>query len=233
MLADVAADLYQRRALIADGHHRYATHLRYRAERREAAAGSGPADFGLALLVDARRFGPRVQAIHRVIPSLSIEAAVEGARGGFAVQELGSGRSEALAALTRAGTAGRTAFLLAGGGRHLLLSDPRPDAVDSAMPPERSAAWQRLDVSVAHCLLIRSLWGLDDEDVATVGFAHDVPAAIDAADAAGGTALLLNPTPTSDVAAVAAAGERMPRKSTLYTPKPATGLVLRAYDLES
>jgi uncharacterized protein (DUF1015 family) len=29
------------------------------------------------------------------------------------------------------------------------------------------------------------------------------------------------------VTAVAAAGERMPRKSTLFTPKPASGLVMR------
>jgi uncharacterized protein (DUF1015 family) len=39
--------------------------------------------------------------------------------------------------------------------------------------------------------------------------------------------VLLNPTSAEAVAAVAAAGERMPRKSTLFTPKPRTGLVLR------
>jgi uncharacterized protein (DUF1015 family) len=39
--------------------------------------------------------------------------------------------------------------------------------------------------------------------------------------------LLLNPTPVADVTAVAGAGERMPRKSTLFTPKPRTGLLLR------
>ncbi|MGZ6764642.1 MAG: hypothetical protein ACXVEH_14755, partial [Nocardioides sp.] len=55
----------------------------------------------------------------------------------------------------------------------------------------------------------------------------DVHAAIAAAEASGGTAVLLNPTPVEDVMAVAAAGERMPRKSTLFTPKPRTGLVLR------
>jgi uncharacterized protein (DUF1015 family) len=31
------------------------------------------------------------------------------------------------------------------------------------------------------------------------------------------------------VAAVAAAGARMPRKSTLFTPKPASGLVMRRF----
>jgi uncharacterized protein (DUF1015 family) len=44
-------------------------------------------------------------------------------------------------------------------------------------------------------------------------------------------AVLLNPTPVDALVAVAAAGERMPRKSTFFTPKPRTGVVLRAHDL--
>ncbi len=51
--------------------------------------------------------------------------------------------------------------------------------------------------------------------------------ALAAAARTGGTAVLLNPTPVEAVAAVAGSGERMPRKSTLFTPKPATGLVIR------
>ena len=45
----------------------------------------------------------------------------------------------------------------------------------------------------------------------------------------GGTAVLLRPTPVAAVAAVAAAGARMPRKSTLFTPKPASGLLMRRF----
>jgi hypothetical protein len=182
--------------------------------------------------VDARSFGPQVHAIHRVVASLPLEQAVERARRGFAVHECNGDLAAALGALERAGVAGSPTFLLAGGGRHVLLTEPRPEALQKAMPADRSLAWQGLDVAVAHQLLISSLWGLDD-DVETVGFAHDVGAAVSAANAGGGTALLLNPTPTASVAEVAAAGERMPRKSTLYAPKPATGITLRAYDLEA
>jgi uncharacterized protein (DUF1015 family) len=83
-------------------------------------------------------------------------------------------------------------------------------------------------VTIAHLYLIRQLWGLEDrEDV--VDFRHDVPAALSAAAETNGCALLLNPTPVADVAAVAAAGDRMPRKSTLFVPKPATGLLIRAF----
>jgi len=54
-----------------------------------------------------------------------------------------------------------------------------------------------------------------------------VQGALAAAARSGGTAVLLNPTAVEAVAAVAGSGERMPRKSTLFTPKPSTGLVLR------
>ena len=43
-------------------------------------------------------------------------------------------------------------------------------------------------------------------------------------------AFLLNPTKVSEVSAVAAAGLRMPHKSTYFFPKPLTGLVLRVME---
>jgi len=149
---------------------------------------------------------------------------VSRAAAGFAVQDVPA--SSALAALAAADKA--TAFVVTDGDRWVLLTDPSPDLVASTLPAERSAAWRSLDVTIAHRVLIDRLWQLQDtEDV--VGFEHDVPAAVAAAQRTGGVALLLNPTPVEAVAAVAEAGERMPRKSTLFTPKPRTGLLIRAY----
>lgn len=59
-LATIAADLLPRRAVIADGHHRYATYRHYQAERHAAGDGPGPWDFGLTFLVDATVSGPQV-----------------------------------------------------------------------------------------------------------------------------------------------------------------------------
>jgi uncharacterized protein (DUF1015 family) len=230
-LAAIAADLFARRAIIADGHHRYATYLRYQEQRHEAGDGAGPWDFGLTLLVDASAFGPEVHPIHRVIPGLRPEDAVRRAEVHFAVRQLDGPVDEGLSALAAAGKGG-PAFLVSGGsseGPAWLLSDPGDDLL-ARLPTDRSAAWRGLDVTVAHYGLIRAVWGLPDTEQA-VGYEHDVAAALGAAAASQGTALLLNPTPVADVAAVAAAGERMPRKSTLFTPKPATGLLLRALDL--
>jgi uncharacterized protein (DUF1015 family) len=226
-LQAVAGDLLPRRAVIADGHHRYATYLRHQADRRAAGAAAGPWDRGLALLVDASRYGPQVHAIHRYVPGLSLPSAVSRAAEGFTVQDVPKGSALATLAAADKGAA----FLLTDGERWVLLTDPSPALLESTLPAERSAAWRSLDVTIAHRVLIDRLWGLQDtEDV--VGFEHDVRAVVTAAVRTGGVALLLNPTPVEAVAAVAEAGERMPRKSTLFTPKPRTGLLIRAYSDE-
>jgi uncharacterized protein (DUF1015 family) len=74
--------------------------------------------------------------------------------------------------------------------------------------------------------LVEKVWKRPD-DVDTVGYAHTIDEALADAHTSGGVALLLRPTPIGAVAAVAAVGARMPRKSTLFTPKPASGLVMR------
>jgi len=227
-LAEVADDLASRRAVIADGHHRYATFLRYQADRHGAGDGPGPWDLGLALLVDGSAFGPQVHAIHRVVPGLPAEVAAERATAGFRVEEITGGIDEALEQLAKAGVRGAS-YLVTDGERSWLLSEPDAVGLSAALPADRSQAWRLLDVTIAHLFLIRALWGLEDRE-GVVDFAHDVPEAIALAKSNGGSALLLNPTPVADVAAVAAAGDRMPRKSTLFVPKPATGLLIRAFE---
>jgi uncharacterized protein (DUF1015 family) len=229
LLAEVAADLHGRTATIADGHHRYETYLQRQAAAHAAGSGAGPWDRGLAFLVDTTAFGPQIHPIHRVLPGRDAEDLARRAARGATVHDLdGQDATDALAALAQAGAQGH-AFLLASGdgGTLRLVTEPDPERLGRTLPAERSEAWRSLDVTVLHRYLVEQLWdALDDE--LTVRYAHDVDEALALAAATDGTAVLLNPTPVEAVAAVAAAGERMPRKSTLFLPKPRTGLVLRA-----
>lgn len=230
VLAEIAADLLPRRAVIADGHHRYSTYLTNQANRYKDGRGSGPWDFGLVFLVDATRYGPRVRPIHRVLPGLPLADAVRLAGTGFTVTEVPGGEDATLDALAEAGrrdVIARHAFGLTDGRDWYLVTDPDPVRLDAALPAERSAGWRGLDVAVAHRYLIEELWGQEDSPE-VVGFEHDVADAVGAV-ANGGTALLLNATPAEEVIAVAGAGERMPRKSTMFVPKPRSGLLMRAY----
>lgn len=225
-LAAIAADLHPRTALIADGHHRYATYLQRQAAAHARGAGPGPWDAGLVLLVDTTSFGPEVHPIHRVVPGVAVGELARRSAAAAKVEDLsGTTLDDALGRLQVAGAAG-PAYLLADDDTILLLTEPSREGLDDALPAERSTAWRGLDVTVLHHYLVPHVWGLTD-DASTVGFEHDVARALDAARRSRGTAVLLNPTPAATVADVAAAGERMPRKSTLFTPKPRTGMVIR------
>ena len=224
----VASDLAARSALIADGHHRYAAYRQMQDRAREAGRGGGPWDFGLAFLVDSAAYPPRIGAIHRVIPALMPARAAEMAKGAFGVRPVPEGLDDAVRMLARAGQHG-PAFLLTDGAEQYLLTDPHPDRLAEAMPPDHSARWRSLGASVLRELLIKGAWGLPDADPEVVVVPGDAVAAVEAAREAGGTAVIGNPESAADVRAVAENGERMPRKSTSFGPKPRTGLVLRTF----
>jgi len=228
--AAIAADLASHQALIADGHHRYAAYLQLQARKQKAGAGAGPWDAGLALLVDSTAFPPRIGAIHRVVPGLRAATAARLAEPAFTVRALpGVTEQEALATLREASER-HTAFLVAGGQEYYLLTDPDPDAAKDAMP-NRSDRWRALSAAVMQELLLGRLWHIKDDDQ-HVEVHHDADEALrSAARSADRTAVICPPLSADVVRDVAAHGERVPRKSTSFAPKPRTGLVLRSFAL--
>jgi uncharacterized protein (DUF1015 family) len=228
--AAIAADLASHQALIADGHHRYAAYLQLQERKRTAGAGPGPWDAGLALLVDSTAFPPQIGAIHRVVPGLCPATAARLAEPAFTVRALpGVTGQEALAALRDAGERGM-AFLVAGGQEFYLLTDPDPEAVQAAMPG-RSPRWRALSAAVMQELLLGRLWQVKDDEQ-HVEIHHDSGEALRAvAGSAESTAVICPPLSADMVRDVAAHGERVPRKSTSFAPKPRTGLVLRSFAL--
>lgn len=258
-IAAINEDLHPRQALIADGHHRYATYRLL--QRREhalhqppagAAAHHGPTnassptggsptggnqatpdpeasqspwDFGLALLVDTDAYPPDLKPIHRVIPRLPLDEAVARAKGAWRVQDF-PGLEEGLAALD---AAEEPAYLLAGDDGAHLLTNPDPLQLAQAMPADRSDRWNSLNTSILSEFVLPKVWGLRDEEETVRIVHHDPHAAVRLARTTGGTAVILKPLAIADVLAVAAGGERVPRKSTSFGPKPRTGLILRTF----
>jgi uncharacterized protein (DUF1015 family) len=225
--ARISEDLGPRQALIADGHHRYATYRRLQAERRTGGGGAGPWDRGLALLVDSVTYPLRVQAIHRVVEGLSLADALAPAAEVFTVEAVAGDLDAALALLH--GESRGHPFVLTDGSAFWLLTEPDEGRVAAALPSGQSDLWRSLDASVLDALLLEQLWSVDPTS-ARVRYVHDAAGALRAAARSNGTAVLLKPVDVGDVLAVAARGERMPRKSTSFGPKPRTGLVLRLFD---
>ncbi|MFC8270550.1 DUF1015 domain-containing protein [Streptomyces cinereoruber] len=224
--AAVAADLGRHQALIADGHHRWATYLRLREEH----VAPGPWNYGLVLLVDTARHPLRVRAIHRLLNRLPVADALAAVEGSFRVRRLGGSLPEALEALASAAADGN-AFLLAGDGAFHLLDRPDPALLDRTIRADRPEAWRTLDATVLHSTLLEHVWHVPDapEDIAYI---HDTEAAVDQAERRGGTAVLMHPVREEVVRDLARQGVTMPRKSTSFGPKPATGLVLRSLALD-
>ncbi|KOX33460.1 MULTISPECIES: DUF1015 domain-containing protein [unclassified Streptomyces] len=224
--AAVAADLGRHQALIADGHHRWATYLRLREEH----VPPGPWNYGLVLLVDTARYPLRVRAIHRLLNRLPVADALAAVEGSFRVRRLDGSLPEALESLAAA-TAGGNAFLLAGDGAFHLLDRPDPALLARTIRTDRPGAWRTLDATVLHSTLLEHVWHVPDapEDIAYI---HDTEAAVAQAERRGGTAVLMHPVREEVVRDLARQGVTMPRKSTSFGPKPATGLVLRSLALD-
>jgi hypothetical protein len=123
------------------------------------------------------------------------------------------------------GDPAESGFLISDGHRLARLTDPA-DEVRARIPREAPVAWRGLDVVLAHHGLLEHLWHRRDDPEAVL-IAHDVAEALHLARERAGVAVLLRAPSPTDVADVARAGARMPRKSTLFVPKPRTGLVLR------
>ncbi|MEU9504381.1 DUF1015 domain-containing protein [Streptomyces sp. NPDC048196] len=225
-LATIDADLARRQALIADGHHRWATYQRLY-EQQPGATAASPWASGLVLLVDTARYPLQVRAIHRVLPHLPPAKALAELAGAFRTRPLAGGLPDALRALEE--TPG-TAFVLSGGPDAFhLLDRPDPGLLDRTIRRDRPEAWRRLDATVLHSVLLDEVWHIPDHP-SDIGYLHHAEAAVAHAARHGGSAVLMRATSEETVRQLAECGVTMPRKSTSFGPKPATGLVLRTLE---
>ncbi|WP_335937243.1 DUF1015 domain-containing protein [Streptomyces sp. PTD5-9] len=224
--AEIETDLARHQALIADGHHRWATYLRL---QREHTA-PGPWDYGLVLLVDTAHYPLRVRAIHRLLHRLPAAEALAALTGLFRVRDIEGPLPHALDALAGAAAEGN-AFLLAGNGGFHLVDRPDPALLHRTVPADRPAAWRALDATVLHAALLNHVWRIPDAPE-HIGYIHDAAAAVEQAERRGATAVLMHPVREEVVRDLARQGVTMPRKSTSFGPKPASGLVLRSLALD-
>ncbi|MGW3684987.1 DUF1015 domain-containing protein [Streptomyces sp. NPDC005125] len=224
--SEIETDLARHQALIADGHHRWATYLRLQQEHTVP----GPWDFGLVLLVDTARYPLRVRAIHRLLHRLPVTDALAALNGVFRVRDVEGPLPVALDALAEAATEGN-AFLLAGDGRFHLVDRPDKALLARTVPADRPLAWRTLDATVLHATLLDHLWQIPDTPE-HIAYIHDTEAAVDQAERHNATAVLMHPVREEVVRDLARQGVTMPRKSTSFGPKPASGLVLRSLTLD-
>jgi uncharacterized protein (DUF1015 family) len=236
--------------LIADGHHRYETALRY-AREAEAAQPGLPARaeprYFMTFLANGDSPDLVVFPTHRHVhslPSFSFDAVVRGARPFFEVEELPAGAPAdvVLAALRRAGERGPSVAAAGGAsggggttGQVVVLTlKPGADLDSHPVLGAKPAVMRKTDVAVLHDAILEHLLGITPEAQAAktnLWYPQDARAALSDVRAGRGQVLfLMNGTPVAQVRAVAEAGEVMPQKSTFFYPKVLTGLVIHSLD---
>ena len=220
--------------LIADGHHRYETALNYLRERENESEMSGSEGDSAVMMmcVSMEDDGLVVLPTHRVVKNVEI-ANLKTKLGPFfdfhaqnSLQDLETALNDAPATQTALGLILPDAFWL--------LSIRESESHLALMDATKSAAYNALDVSVLHGLILERELGIDAEKLAAGGHVSYTIHAADAAKAVQNgeaqAAFLLRSTPVAQVQAVADAGDKMPQKSTYFYPKLLTGLVLRPLD---
>ena len=242
-LAALSGALAKQPLIIADGHHRYETALRYRDARRAAAggaAGDAPYDYVLAYFVNMADPGLAIFGTHRLVRDLPREilaALPHCLTPYFTVEQVADTPDEAGPALR--------AFLDERWDRPTPETAPvafglymaetadsyglvlRQDAAPSAQAGPGTP--RALDVTILQEVVLERCLGVSGEKVTAgsyVTFVKEWDEALrrlqDGSHQAG---LFLNPTRLDQVRTMALSGERMPQKSTYFYPKLPTGLL--------
>lgn len=233
-IAAVCEDFADRKLYIADGHHRYETALNFRNWCREnglSDGGDGP-DYVMMMLVDMENDGLVVFPTHRMVrdlPAFDADRLLASCETYFDVSAR-TGLSGIEPALSALYGEGKKAFAFYAGGENWTLLTLKDASVMAELLPEKSEAYRGLDVSVLHSLILERLLGIDRENMANqknLCYTRSMEEAIASVRSGeSNCAFLLNPTRVQEIRDVAAAGEKMPQKSTYFYPKLITGLVM-------
>jgi len=200
---------------IADGHHRYATALRY----RDAVGPDGAWTLGYLTPIEAP--GLLVEPYHRILSEgPSLEDAARRLGGLF---RLAPQRDAATAAAAVAASSAPYAFALAEPGKGAVAVETEPGA-ERLLAADGPACLWALDTYFLHRAVLGPLLGVPD---AAVSYVHSLAEAEEAlAQASCRLAVLMRATPVRQIVDVAEAGESMPPKSTFFHPKLPSGLVI-------
>lgn len=238
ILRQVTAAMRSKPLFIADGHHRYETALSYQKLRRQQTGPQTelqPYDSVLMLLTPLEDPGLTVLPTHRVattpLPSLDqikhmLGDMFEFREFSFTPSTQFQARTQFLAALKTEGKSAPVFGLTRQGDDRYITLTLKPAHRPSAQASPRT----KLDVSLLQQLIVTKLCPTQQEQEAILYTKDDHEALDWVANGTGTGAFLLNATKVSEVQTVAAAGERMPHKSTYFYPKPLTGLVINVMD---
>ena len=237
----ICRNLAQQPLYIADGHHRYEsalTHQRERSACSSSMSGDEVFNFVMMTLVDFSDPGLLILPPHRLVRGISKSTLDElGAKleALFEIEKLPLSmpgvwqKVDDLLTGVKPGETNQVRLVLFGlAAEHLLVLKLRDPAAASRMIPYfHSELYKSLDVSIIDHIILEELLGLGSgREEARIAYGYDKQEAVNRVlDQEYQLTFLVNPVKPEVVKAIADAGDRMPRKSTYFYPKPPAGLV--------
>lgn len=206
-VAAISTAVATRPVVIADGHHRYAVSRAYRDEVRATTARTDTAaELTMTYVAELVADQLSVEAIHRLFTGISAADLLDALSRSFDAMSAGPVGPATLDEMSR-----RDALCLV-----------RPDGTGVLLRPRSAAFGGVRDLDSAR--LEHALAGVEH----TVAYQHGVGHVLDAVTSGAASAgILIRPVSVAEIRRTADEGLLMPPKSTFFTPKLRTGLVLR------
>ncbi len=248
IIESVQNNLKHKRLFIADGHHRYETALNYKQQfdNQPRKDNNLPLhNYVMMLLVNLYDPGLIILPTHRLVKNAEADrtkSLTEKLQQDFILEEypLEPGKKDIkdfLRDLSKFNDCDNSTSIHSnvfgiylGNGRLIKATLRESKNLHMLMPPNKSSAWQGLDVSVLHSLIIEKHLGIGPELLAKgdhVIYTREEEGALEAVDRGDfQLAFFLNPTNIEEVTEVAENAEKMPQKSTYFYPKVISGMVI-------
>ncbi len=231
-IGELCEKMRDKKLYIADGHHRYETALNYQRYVQDNLDEVGSSDYVTMMNVNMENPGLVVFPTHRIVkdlPEYDFKAVCERCSEYFEVTPY-LNREKGEVGLEEAYKKGEKAFVLFSGDNNYTLLKLNDSEAMKKLLPDACEALRQLDVSVLHTLVLERIFGIDKENMAkqiNLSYTRSADEAIAAVDGKrANCCFLMNPTRVSEIRDAAAAGEKMPQKSTYFYPKLTTGLVM-------
>lgn len=220
-----------KKALIADGHHRYEVARLYRTMMRAEKNYNKNMDYVMVYFMNMEEDeSVTIMPTHRMLKDIGgmspakFESAIKNV---FDVK-----KAKDLREITRAlgqDDSGKRFGVYFGEGVCYVITMKKDMSPAGMIDADKSSDWKTLDVAVLHELLIKKLLSLKDgED--NIKYTRDEKEALKLVDSGDyKIAFLLRPTKAEEVRKIAENGETMPQKSTYFYPKLLSGLVINKF----
>ena len=217
--------------VIADGHHRYKTALKY--EKNHDGLDSKEV---MVTLVNSKNPGMQIMPTHRIIRGIELSITdIKKEVGHFFSYSEFHGVEKLLIEMDKADSDRKILGLYhRNSNTGLLLKFEAFDLLKSKMS-DQSRELRELDTNILHSFLLKEVFNIDtnrQEDLNYLSYLRGNKSTIKMLDKEEDydVVCFVNPPSLDDVFNIAEAGETMPQKSTYFYPKVYSGLVTRCFN---